>query len=403
MAVSDRHYLDVRTPLCFVVDKEESHRHFLSLALQSYGIETALFSKPHDLREGLSRRKPDLIFLDVSPASTEAIESVKALAERSYRGPVQLMSAGPETAAVEQLGQRNALRMLPALPEPVDRAAIRKVVRENHLDGSPVVSGQIGLDEALSKNWLEFWYQPKIDLRKKQLAGVETFARVRHPQHGIMLPGAFMENATEQSLIDLTERSIVHALKTGLSFSKIGISFRLAVNVTVSAILKVPLSKIVREYRREGEEWPGLILDVTEDQIASNLPTCRDFMAEVKALGVRLAIDDFGRGFLPLARMNEISVAELKLDRSFVTDCASDKKHAAICKTIVDLAHNFEATAVAVGVEKPADAHTLFRMGCDFGQGYLFAQPMAQDRFLTLLKQRAEMARPRPMAAAAAG
>jgi EAL domain-containing protein (putative c-di-GMP-specific phosphodiesterase class I) len=123
----------------------------------------------------------------------------------------------------------------------------------------------------------------------------------------------------------------------------------------------------------------------------------------MKALGVRLAIDDFGRGFLPLARMNEISVAELKLDRSFVTDCASDKKHAAICKTIVDLAHNFEATAVAVGVEKPADAHTLFRMGCDFGQGYLFAQPMAQDRFLTLLKQRAEMARPRPMAAAAAG
>ena len=402
-ASDDRYYLDVRAPLCFVVDGEESHRHFLSLALQSYGIETALFSKPHGLRDGLSRRMPDLIFLDVSQGATETAESVKALAERSYRGPVQLMNGGAEAAVVEQLGQlgqRSALRMLPALPKPVDRAAIRKVVRENRLDGSPTTSGQIGLDEALGKNWLEFWYQPKIDLRKKQLAGVETFARVRHPQHGIMLPGAFMENATEQSLIDLTERSIVHALKTGVSFSKIGIAFRLAVNVTVSSILKVPLAKIVREYRREGEAWPGLILDVTEDQIASNLPVCRDFMAEAKALGIRLAIDDFGRGFLPLARMNEISVAELKLDRSFVTDCASDKKHAAVCKTIVDLAHNFEATAVAVGVEKPADAHTLFRMGCDFGQGYLFAQPMAQDRFITLLRQRAEMARPRPKAAA---
>jgi EAL domain-containing protein (putative c-di-GMP-specific phosphodiesterase class I) len=404
--VSNRHYLDVRAPLCFVVDKEESHRHFLSLALQSYGIETALFSKPHGLREGLSRRTPDLIFLDVSQAPTETVESVKALAERSYRGPVQLMSDGAEAAVAEQLGQlgqRSALRILPALPKPVDRAAIRKVVRENQLDGSPAVSGQIGLDEALSNNWLEFWYQPKIDLRKKQLAGVETFARVRHPQHGIMLPGAFMESATEQSLIDLTERSIVHALKTGVSFSKIGIAFRLAVNVTVTALLKIPLTKIVREFRREGEEWPGLILDVTEDQIASHLPACRDFMAEAKALGIQLAIDDFGRGFLPLARMNEISFAELKLDRAFVTDCASDKKHAAICKTIVDLAHNFEATAVAVGVEKPADAHTLFRMGCDFGQGYLFAQPMAQDRFITLLKQRAEMARARPAAATSAG
>src|SRR5262249_34175131 len=153
-------------------------------------------------REGLSRRVPDLIFLDVSQASSETVESVKALAERSYRGPVQLMSDGAESVMAEQigqLGQRSALRLLPALAKPIDRAAIRKVVRENQLDGSATVSGQISLDEALGNNWLEFWYQPKIDLRKKQLAGVETFARVRHPQHGIMLPGAFMENATEQS------------------------------------------------------------------------------------------------------------------------------------------------------------------------------------------------------------
>src|SRR5262245_65295055 len=95
MTTSDDHYyLDVRAPLCFVVEREESHRHFLSLALQSYGIETALFSKPHGLRDGLSRRMPDLIFLDVSQGSTETVESVKALAERSYRGPVQLMSDG---------------------------------------------------------------------------------------------------------------------------------------------------------------------------------------------------------------------------------------------------------------------------------------------------------------------
>src|SRR5262249_31448147 len=162
------HLLDVRAPLCFVVDKEEAHRHFLSLALQSYGIETALFSKPHGLREGLSRRVPDLIFLDVSQASSETVESVKALAERSHRGPVRLMSDGAESVMAEQsgqLGQRSALRLLPALAKPIDRAAIRKVVRENQLDGSATVSGQISLDEALGNNWLEFWYQPKIDLR----------------------------------------------------------------------------------------------------------------------------------------------------------------------------------------------------------------------------------------------
>src|SRR5919198_2583527 len=310
----DLHYLDVRAPLCFVVDREEAHRHYVSLALQSYGIETALFAKAHSLREGLSRRTPDLVLLEVAPAAADAIESVRALAERSYRGPVQLMSSGnaADTGAVAQLGQRSALRILPALPKPIDRAAIRKVVRENKLDGAPTASGQISLEDALSSNWLEFWYQPKIDLRKKQLAGVEIFARVRHPEHGILLPGAFMESASDQSLVDLTERSIVHALKTGVSFSKIGINFRLAVNVSIAALPKLSLKSIVREYRGENDDWPGLILDVTEDQIATDVPACRDFAIDARSWGVQLAIDDFGRGFLPLTRMNEIPFAELK-------------------------------------------------------------------------------------------
>ena len=71
-------------------------------------------------------------------------------------------------------------------------------------------------------------------------------------------------------------------------------------------------------------------------------------------------------------------------------DCAIDRGHAAICKSVIDLAHNFGAKAVGVGVEKPADANALMQMDCDLGQGYLFAQPMAEDRFLALLRQRAE-------------
>jgi EAL domain-containing protein (putative c-di-GMP-specific phosphodiesterase class I) len=117
---------------------------------------------------------------------------------------------------------------------------------------------------------------------------------------------------------------------------------------------------------------------------------------------VRLAIDDFGRGYLPLTLFKQIRFAELKLDRSVVNDCAVDKTNAAICKSIIDLAHNFETTAVAVGVEKPADAHAMFRMGCDLGQGHLFGQAMAEERFLGLLRQRAAMARAGALRAASA-
>jgi EAL domain-containing protein (putative c-di-GMP-specific phosphodiesterase class I) len=115
----------------------------------------------------------------------------------------------------------------------------------------------------------------------------------------------------------------------------------------------------------------------------------RELSAELAQCSMQLAIDDFGRGFLPMARLKEVTFAELKLDRSFVVDCGTDKSRAAICRSVIDLAHNFNATAVGVGVEKPADAHALFRMGCDLGQGYLFAQPMAQERFMVLLRQRA--------------
>ena len=395
---------DTRIPLCFIVDGEESHRHFLSLTLQSYGIEASQFSKPYALRDGLSRRTPDLVFFDIPHAPSEMMETLKALAERSYGGPIQpIVTPGREPVSLKQLADRNSLRILPALPKPMDRTAIGKVIREHGLDGSPTTSERISLDEALGKDWLEFWYQPKIDLRKKVLSGVELFARIRHPQHGIILPGAFMEDASERSLVELAERSLVHALRRGMNFfSEFGVTFRLAVNISITALSKVPVAAIMRENRPKIDDWAGVVLDVTADQLASDLALTREVAAEIEASDVRLAIDDFGRGYLPLTLFKQIRFAELKLDRSVVNDCAVDKTNAAICKSIIDLAHNFETTAVAVGVEKPADAHAMFRMGCDLGQGHLFGQAMAEERFLGLLRQRAAMARAGALRAASA-
>jgi EAL domain-containing protein (putative c-di-GMP-specific phosphodiesterase class I) len=397
-AGGEPYYLDSHTPLCFIVDKEEAHRHYLSLALQSHGIETALFARAYLLREALARRTPELVLLDVSSSFADAIDSLRALEERSYRGLVQPMSSDGTPDGVRSHCRASALRILPTVQKPLDRAIVRRLVQEHGLDGSHTTLERMSLDEALKRSWVEFWYQPKIDLRKKQLAGVELFARIRHPERGILLPGAFMDGAEQASLVELTELSLTNALKVGVAFSKLGISFRLAVNVSLAALTKLPIPRIVREYRPEGIPWPGLLLDVTEDQIV-DVSLLRELNAQFEPCNIKLAIDDFGRGFLPMARLKEVSFTELKLDRSFVEGCATDKTRAAICRSVINLSHNFNATAVAVGVEKPADAHALFRMGCDLGQGYLFAQPMAQERFLVLLRQRAAVARtPTPLA-----
>jgi EAL domain-containing protein (putative c-di-GMP-specific phosphodiesterase class I) len=104
---------------------------------------------------------------------------------------------------------------------------------------------------------------------------------------------------------------------------------------------------------------------------------------------VRLAIDNFGRAFSSLAKVEELPFEELKLDRSFVADCGTDKVNAPLCKSVIDLAHNFGRYVVAVGIEKAADALALVSMGCDYGQGFLLGQPMPEERFISLLRQRA--------------
>jgi EAL domain-containing protein (putative c-di-GMP-specific phosphodiesterase class I) len=390
---SERHYLDGALPVCFIIDDDDAHRHFMSLVLQGHGIETGVFADAEALRQGLARRKPDLVFLNVTPVTSHAITAVGALVDHAFNGSLQLMGASgaTEVETISRLGRTHGMNVLPALTKPLDRALIKRVIRANKLDVPVSHSERIGLDVALREGWVEFWYQPKIDLRRKQLAGVELFARVRHPEHGILSPSTFLDGADDKSLMALLEKSIIDAMKTGGKCAKLGISLKLAINVSITALMKLPLPGIVREHRPKTANWPGLILDLTEDQIASDLKLVREVVAELQPSGIEFAIDDFGRGYLPMARLQELPrFSELKLDRGFVAGCAADKGHAAICKTVIDLAHNFGSSAVAVGVEDPADANALTKMDCDIAQGYLFAQPMAVDRFQALLRQRAE-------------
>jgi EAL domain-containing protein (putative c-di-GMP-specific phosphodiesterase class I) len=388
-----------RTPLCFVVDADASIRHFLSLILHGAGIDTEEFADGQAVRPALARRQPKLVFLNIALESADAIECVIGLGRANFGGAVQLMSnrGSAVLAHVKSIGEQHHLRMMPVLKKPFETGMVLKILQELKLGEPPAVAGRIDLDEALDKNWIEFWYQPKIDLRKKQLVGVEAFARARHPHNGVLMPSAFMPGATEPGLIKLSEQALDQALRASLNFSKLGVNLRLAVNIPINALVKVPVAEIVQSHRAKFEKWPGVIIDITEEQIVSDLPLAAEMTKKLAPLDVKLAVDDFGRGYSSLARLKELPFAELKLDRAFVTDCGSDKVNAPLCKTVIDLAHNFGSIAVAVGIEKASDALALVSMGCDYGQGFLLGQPMPEERFISLLRQRAN---PKPKTAA---
>jgi EAL domain-containing protein (putative c-di-GMP-specific phosphodiesterase class I) len=378
-------------PLCYVVDDDASIRHFLSLVLHGAGIDTMEFADGKNMRHAIERRVPDLAFLNISLEASDSIETVVALGDSGFRGHIQLISARGAAVLdhVKNIGLQHKLNMLPVLKKPFETETILKILLDLNIGTPAPAASGIDLEEAINNGWIEFWYQPKIDLRKKRLAGAEAYARARHPMHGIALPGAFMPDAKDSSVIKLSEMALTSALKAGLSFSRLGLNLQLTVNIPVNALEQMPVEDIVRSHRPIAPKWAGLIIDVPEEQILTDLALATDLSKRLERCNVRLAIDDFGRGTSSLARLGEMPFAELKLDRSFVIDCGTDRVNAPLCKTVIDLAHNFGRVAVAMGIEKAADAMALVAMGCDFGQGFLLGQPMPEERFISLLRQRA--------------
>lgn len=248
--------------------------------------------------------------------------------------------------------------------------------------------GKVTLDDVLKKNWFELWYQPKIDLRSKRLVGAEALVRARHPQRGLLPPGLFLPGASEEQMLALTERVILSSLRDWEACAEYGVSVKLSVNVPVTALVKLPITQMLREERPKAANWPGLIMEVTEDEIIHDLQIANDVADSLNAFHCTLALDDFGAGYSSLARLRQLPFSELKIDRSYVTDCNSDKLNAGLCETIVELGTRFGLKTVAEGIETTHESHKLQGLGCQIGQGYLFAKPMPRGQFIGMMRQR---------------
>jgi EAL domain-containing protein (putative c-di-GMP-specific phosphodiesterase class I)/CheY-like chemotaxis protein len=407
------------SPLCYIVDDERGICHMISHAMRAEGVMTREFQCAPSLLDAVAKSAPDVIFLDLSLEGSDAVEAICGLDLLGYGGAVQLISGRDKKLLndINDIGQRRSLHMLPVLPKPFRLDAVRKLIKDLDLaasrfsaprvrkDPRQKLSREFGaahpekstpsvrLDEALANDWLEFWYQPIVDIRGDFLKGAELLARVRHPKYGVLRPEAFLPNADLDALLVLTERAVIKSCLEWQAFAEIGIPLKLAINVPVSVLTTLAIPALVREHRPANATWPGLILEVTEDQIISDIALVYEVATHLRLYDVSISIDDFGAGYSSLARLQEMPFCELKIDREFVANCACDEVKAGICQTIIDLAHRFGKVAVAEGIENDADLRTLHRMGCDMGQGHLIGPPMPKEYFLTLLRRQVETRR----------
>jgi EAL domain-containing protein (putative c-di-GMP-specific phosphodiesterase class I) len=257
--------------------------------------------------------------------------------------------------------------------------SVRKLFRWG---STPAGGATAALSEVLANDWLELWYQPKIELRGQRLAGAEALARARHPKHGLMNPAAFLANAGEADLLALTERVIRTALRDWEDFDYYDMPIPIAVNTPVSALTKLPIADIIRRERPKAAHWPGLVLEVTEDEIIDDVGLANEVAKEINACHCTLSLDDFGAGYSSLSRLTQLPFGELKIDRSYVTNCHADRTNAGLCEVIVELGQRFGLKTVAEGIETVHEYHKLQGLGCDLGQGYLFSKPLAKEQFI---------------------
>jgi diguanylate cyclase (GGDEF)-like protein len=233
----------------------------------------------------------------------------------------------------------------------------------------------------VAKEFLPF-FQPLIDLRRRRLAGFEALIRWQPPGQGMIFPDQFIPVAEESGLIvDLGNLMIRESCRQLALWQRWDIS--IAVNVSMRQLRSGTLVDTIRDALAENAVPAGCLkLEITESAMMENVEDTAEQLREIKKLGVRLSIDDFGTGFSSLSHLKMLPVDEMKIDRSFVMDVATNKHSQKIVNSIVRLAHELQLLVVAEGVEEESAVAYLRSIDCDLAQGYLFDRPRPADQIL---------------------
>jgi EAL domain-containing protein (putative c-di-GMP-specific phosphodiesterase class I)/ActR/RegA family two-component response regulator len=381
-------------PDAFVIDDEEGIRNFLSISLGTLGLVVKSFHAAADAVAALDEQgHPDIVFLDIALGESDAVEVIRSLGEKHFTGTVQLMSGikSPLLEDVQRIGAWHGLNMSPALQKPFRTRDIQRAIAFVPRFDCPQITISIApavpldLGEALANGKLELWYEPKIDLRTKLLAGAEGVIRYRDHPNGTVdgIDGA-LRRACQATRHILTEHFLAAVLRDCDELDRAGIPLRASLNVGFDILTKLDVAAIARQNRPPSENWPGLIVGVGENEVIEDPQLAHEVATQLRIYGITLSINNFGAGFSSFERLLQLPFSELQLHPGFVGGCAQDEASAGLCKAAIDLAHRFRATAVATGLENEADLEALKNMNCDAAQGPLLAEPMPKSKLMSI-------------------
>ncbi len=247
-----------------------------------------------------------------------------------------------------------------------------------------------GLRRAIENGELFLVYQPQVNLQTQELVGIEALVRWNHPDEGLVMPDKFIPMAEQSGLIHHLGEWVADAACRQLA-SWITQGFKvpqLSINVSAeqfrNANLASSMTRLLSHYHLEANL---LTLEVTETVLMLEGDHTQNILRDLKALGVKLSIDDFGTGYSSLGALRKYPIDELKIDRTFIDEVGSNPDDKAITQTILSMASHLGLSVIAEGIETDRQLDSLRKMGCEAGQGNIFAMPLSVEDVTSWLKQ----------------
>jgi EAL domain-containing protein (putative c-di-GMP-specific phosphodiesterase class I)/GGDEF domain-containing protein len=242
-----------------------------------------------------------------------------------------------------------------------------------------------GLRNAINREQLLLHYQPVFDVGAGRVVGAEALLRWRHPDLGLVPPGKFIPVLEQSGMMDEVGLWVLNAAcRQSRTWEDQGLlDLTMAVNLSARQCRDPGLAtQIMRTLERHGVRPGSLELELTETAAMEDAQGTRALLGDLRALGIGVALDDFGAGYSSLTYLKNLPFSKLKIDREFVDRIDERRDSQAICAALVELSRRLEISILAEGVERPEEVDTLRKLGCSMFQGFLFARPLPASEFV---------------------
>ncbi len=389
-----------RKPRVLVLDDDKFMLEFISHLLRELGASEVLVAQ--DGKAGLfvlstQIETLDLIICDIEMPGMDGIEFLRNIANLKYDGKIALFSGidADLLKAAERLAIARGLNVIGTLAKPITMERLSSLLaqlslsfprQDTHSEIKPVVDVE-EIRQAMLADQFDVFYQPKVAISDRHVAGVECLARWRHDKYGYISPDNFISLIEQHGLINEFTLGILRKSVRQLDiWLQQGLDLRISVNVSVENLDRCNLPEIFEEAVHEANvPVDRIILEITESRLSEDFALSLDILTRLRLKGFGLAIDDFGTGYATMEMLKHMPFTELKIDQIFTNGAANDPSTRAILESSIQLGKIFGLNIVAEGIETQSDWDLVAELGCNEVQGYFIAKPMPFDELIKWL------------------